>query len=348
MQDPSNIVRTMWHGSPLSVFELLSLLSFARCGHKVELYAYSNLKVPSGIRLCDANAVLPESRVFSNTGGWWHGTFAAFSDIFRYKLLYEKGGIWADLDTLCLKSLRDLPDECVGWVDNSSVGIGIMKFPAGSRLCEEFYSSAIAAGEYRAFGAENIGPALVTRLLAEGRHACNPLPISAFYPIHLSEASKLFDPEEVAYCEERTKTSYSVHWWNNVLKGIGVQKEELPPMGSFLRLKAEEVFFGTSDLKASSTSANYNHESAHQQSEPERQIAEITEKLDEALREWNLVRNEYENLLASTSWRITHPLRLVAAQLPVGLRQHFRRTLKAATHWSTKRRFEWLRRHERF
>jgi hypothetical protein len=196
----------MWHGSPLSIFEELSLLSFARCGHEVELYAYSDLKVPTGIRLCDANTVLPASRVLSNKRGWFKGSFAGFSDIFRYKLLYEKGGIWADVDTLCLRSLQDLPGECVGWADESAMACGIMKFPAGSLLCEELYKTAETLGEDLPHGES--GPSLLTRVLAEGKHACERLPVSTFYPIHWLEAQKIFDPEEAAYCGEKTRTSY--------------------------------------------------------------------------------------------------------------------------------------------
>ena len=33
-------------------------------------------------------------------------TFLPFSDIFRYKMLYENGGYWVDLDMICLKKLN--------------------------------------------------------------------------------------------------------------------------------------------------------------------------------------------------------------------------------------------------
>jgi hypothetical protein len=83
---------------------------------------------------------------------------------------------------------------------------GIMKFPAGSLLCEELYKTAETLGEDLPHGES--GPSLLTRVLAEGKHACERLPVSTFYPIHWLEAQKIFDPEEAAYCGEKTRTSY--------------------------------------------------------------------------------------------------------------------------------------------
>ncbi len=62
----------------------------------------------------------------------------------------------------------------------------------------------------------------------------------------------------------------------------------------------------------------------------------------------DLARSEQDKMLASTSWRVTYPLRLVAAHLRGRLRQYLRHALKvawwvAATPWGTKRRLQWLR-----
>ena len=92
----NNIVRTLWHGGALSVFEELSLTSFVRCGHEVELYSYDDVSVPHGVRLCDASEIMPLSEVYSYPHGIATGSFAAFSNLFRFKLLHRKGGIWSD------------------------------------------------------------------------------------------------------------------------------------------------------------------------------------------------------------------------------------------------------------
>jgi len=237
----------MWHGSPLSVLEKLSLLSFLKCGHEVELYAYRDMTVPVGVRLCDANAILSESEIFTYQQGHSKGSFTAFSNLFRYMMMYEKGGIWVDLDNLCLHPLHQLPTACVGREDEGSINGGLMKFPARHPLMKVASEKTAEMGRSINFG--DAGPRLLTRLLEQGDYSCEVLPIPAFYPLHWTEAAKLIKPEELPLCEERTKASYSVHWWNTYLNIIRFQKQALPPKGSFLYEKAKSVF-GDEELKA--------------------------------------------------------------------------------------------------
>lgn len=239
-KNSSNIVRAMWHGSPLSVFENLCLRSFLKCEHEVELYAYREMEVPVGVRLCDANAIFPEAEIFTYQTGPSKGSFTAFSNLFRYKLLYENGGIWVDLDTLCLHPFHQLPTACAGREDEGSIGTGVMKFPARHPLMRAAYEKATALGRNINFG--DAGPNLLTRLLEQGDYSCEVLPIPAFNPLHWTEAARLIKPEELSLCEERTRASYSVHWWNTYLRLIRFQKEALPPKGSFLHERAKFVF----------------------------------------------------------------------------------------------------------
>jgi Glycosyltransferase sugar-binding region containing DXD motif/Alpha 1,4-glycosyltransferase conserved region len=252
MSDNTNTVRTMWHGSSLSVYEELSLLSFVKSGHEVELYAYDDLSHPPGVKLCDANEVLPASDVFSYKEGWGKGSFAAFSDVFRYKLLYEKGGIWADLDILCLRPLDDLPNAFVGRVSKNALGTGMIKLPTGDALGLELYQKSLALGRDFRFG--EAGPDLINNVLQKGGFSCQILPPETFYPIGWNEATLLIDPSEGPNCSRRTQTSHCVHWWNTILKGVGLPREALPPKGSFLYSEAERVF-GHSKLKAWSSDA---------------------------------------------------------------------------------------------
>ena len=104
-------------------FRELCLRSFLQCGHAVELYTYDEVEAPPGVRLCDANAVLPELEVFAYADGPAKGSFAAFSNLIRFKILAEKGGIWADADMLCLKPLHHLPEAWPVKFANSRPGI---------------------------------------------------------------------------------------------------------------------------------------------------------------------------------------------------------------------------------
>ncbi len=105
-------VHGLWIGTELSILELLTLQSFINQGHEFFLWVYDEIKtpLPVEVKIKDANEILPASKIFryKNTNKYGHGqgSVAGFSDLFRYKLLYEKGGWWADMDVTCLKPLE--------------------------------------------------------------------------------------------------------------------------------------------------------------------------------------------------------------------------------------------------
>ena len=110
IEDHSNrIINSLWVGDKLSFLELLTLKSFIANGHVFHLWTYNKLKteLPQGVVICDAETVLPKSSVFKYPNkariDWGSCSYAGFSDIFRYKLLYDKGGWWVDMDVTCLK-----------------------------------------------------------------------------------------------------------------------------------------------------------------------------------------------------------------------------------------------------
>ena len=96
------IVQSLWIGAELSTLEVLCCQSFIKCGHIFHLYTYEEVKnIPKGVKVIDAEKILPfeELKMIQKDQ-------LPFSDIFRYKMLYEKGGYWVDLDMICLKKLN--------------------------------------------------------------------------------------------------------------------------------------------------------------------------------------------------------------------------------------------------
>src|SRR5688500_8391522 len=148
MRDDNRIVHGLWIGDQLSKLEQLTLRSFARHGHEFHLWVYTTLRtpLPQGVIVRDANTVLPITSVFRKLNadpdtGVGRGSVSLFSDLFRYKLLYEHGGYWADLDVTCLKPL----DFCEPYVfRDHRVGVvgNIMKCPQGSRLMHDTYQQS--------------------------------------------------------------------------------------------------------------------------------------------------------------------------------------------------------------
>src|SRR5437879_6295287 len=129
----NKIIQGLWIGPELSVMEQLSISSFLLNQHEYHLYVYDEPRnVPLGAVVRDAAEILPPSRIFQ----YKHfPTYAGFANFFRYKLLLERGGWWADTDTICLKPF-DFPEQHVFASEISNghevVTSGIIKAPIGS------------------------------------------------------------------------------------------------------------------------------------------------------------------------------------------------------------------------
>ena len=138
------VVNGLWIGPKLPPMALLTIHSFLRHGAEFKLWTYESIEnVPAGCVLEDANEVLPEDRVFSYTGGPGEGSVAGFSDIFRAKLLYDKGGWWTDMDVTLMQDINTITEEDYlfrkHW-NNVCVG-NFMKVPAQSPVMRAYYDS---------------------------------------------------------------------------------------------------------------------------------------------------------------------------------------------------------------
>lgn len=107
------VVQGLWVGEAISNFHRLCVESFIRNGHCFVLYTYGPVKnLPVGVVVKDANKIVPASLIYQ-----YDGSYAGFSDLFRNKLLYAKGGWYVDLDIFCLKRF-DVPAEVVFSMDH--------------------------------------------------------------------------------------------------------------------------------------------------------------------------------------------------------------------------------------
>ena len=97
----NRVIQGLWIGSRLSPMEEISIRSFLANGHEYHLYAYSRIEnLPEGTILRDANEIVSSEKIFKYRD---YDSYAGFSNHFRYKLLLQNGGWWADLDLICLK-----------------------------------------------------------------------------------------------------------------------------------------------------------------------------------------------------------------------------------------------------
>lgn len=152
LRDDNRVVHGMWYGTTLSKLELLTMHSFVGCGHEFHLWAYDDLSAyafPRGVVVRDANAIIPRSGVFAKrqidreTGVGRGSVAAPFSDLFRYRLLLEHGGIWADMDVTCLRPL-DFEGPYAFRPHRVGVVGSILKAPAQSELLRRAYEETAA------------------------------------------------------------------------------------------------------------------------------------------------------------------------------------------------------------
>ncbi len=152
--DSNRIIHGMWVGSTLSRLELLTLSSFLHFGHDFHLWAYGEIKtpLPKGVQLRDAAEIIPRERVFRKTDydpetGVGKGSYGApFSDLFRYRLLHEHGGIWVDMDVTCLRPFDFSEDYVFRSHRIGAVG-SIIKCPRGSPLMRDTYDEVAAVAD---------------------------------------------------------------------------------------------------------------------------------------------------------------------------------------------------------
>lgn len=232
IEDKNNkSIQSLWIGEEFSNIEKLSAYSYIKNNHKYDLYCYQDVKgVPEGVNIIDANQIIPESEIFTYKSGAGKGSFSAFSNIFRYKLIYEKGGYWSDTDVVCLRGFDFNRDYVFGnEIASIQNGIAYGKTIASSffyckpnseimksclDVCESKDKDKVVWGE--------IGPKLLGEKVKEYNLTNHTEEHYIFNPIPWSQIDFLFN--ENANFEEIENNCYCLHLWNEVWRRNGVDK----------------------------------------------------------------------------------------------------------------------------
>jgi hypothetical protein len=237
---PPHTFQSFWWDKALSPYELLCLKSFIACGFGFDLYTFNpHITVPAGVRVCNASEILPLKDVFvSDAEGFGHGSPAAFTNLFRYKLLADRGGWWCDTDVVCLS--KDIPffAEFFAYQDDDHINNALLYFKPHHSVMIRCFDEAAKAG--RNVGAVESGPLLLTRVLHEFGCANYAAPPDVCYPIHFTQFFDVLRSSEKSRIIERTKSALFLHLWNALFDHAGVQKHRLPPKNSFLRRLIEQ------------------------------------------------------------------------------------------------------------
>lgn len=135
-------------------------------------------------------------------------THAGRSDVLRYEVVAQFGGIYVDTDVEPLRSFEPLLDEpFAGWEDRNMICPTVIGAPAGHPATEALVRYLPDWERMHRGKPPNkaTGPYFLT---AQWRHRKDVrlLPPSAFYPVHWSDKASLGGP----YPPE----SFAVHHWN--------------------------------------------------------------------------------------------------------------------------------------
>src|ERR1044071_5971092 len=235
MMAENRIVQGLWVGAELSVMEKMSIASFLMNGHEYHLYTYEDVKnIPAGTVVKDASEVLPSSMIFQYRD---FKSYAGFSNFFRYKLLLERGGWWADTDMICLRPF----DFAAAHVFSSEMSegqelitSGIIKTPPDSpamayawQTCREKNIENLVWGE--------TGPRLINDAVRRCSLENFVQPSEVFCPIGYSEWDRVLEPTQVWSFD---KTTHALHLWNEMWRRAGADKnQKYPPQCLYEELK---------------------------------------------------------------------------------------------------------------
>ena len=230
------IVQGLWVGNVdaiiniLGVFEQLSIMSYMAKGHTFWLYTYGPMKgVPRGCIIKDANEIIPKSEIFFYSAQQalaGKKTPVAFSNMFRYKMLYDRGGYWVDMDMICVKA-HNFKEPYVfssEWGQHGEVKInaGVIKCPAGSEIMKYCYEVCLTKDKTQLEWGE-IGPNLVAEAVNKFkfmRFVKNP---DCFCPVTYNELDKLLDPYQMTILPNY----YGIHLWNEIWRKNNLDKNTL-------------------------------------------------------------------------------------------------------------------------
>jgi len=95
-----------WAYGGIGKMETICIKSFLKNGFNLNIWTYGDNEINiEGVSIRNAREIIPESSVFLNKAG----SYASFSDLFRYSLLCLYGGLWVDTDVVALKHANQIP-----------------------------------------------------------------------------------------------------------------------------------------------------------------------------------------------------------------------------------------------
>jgi hypothetical protein len=219
----SNIVQALWIGDRLSVMERLSIRSFLHQGHEFHLYLYGPCEgVPEGTTVRDGNEFLDGREIHRYQGGYGKGSPSLIANLFRYEVLYRRGGWWVDLDVVGLRPFRFDREHVLGAArgtrGRTRIQAGVIHTPPGSPLVARCLETTRNTDLGRVRWGET-GPRLVARTAKELGMGNDQEPPSVFYPIDAADFWQFIRPGRAI------PDAVAVHFWAQLWRHYGIDPD---------------------------------------------------------------------------------------------------------------------------
>jgi hypothetical protein len=342
----SNIVQSFWIGPRLSSLHVLGIRSFLAHGHEYHLYTFDEIEnVPEGVRVLDASRLFSRENVFTYQEGFGKGSYSAFSNEFRYRLLYEHGGWWVDTDVVCLKPFdfdADFVFACERTPEQTlTTASCVIKSPARSAYLA-YCLEVCAAADKAALRWGEIGPRLMHAAVTRFDLARYRVAPEVFNPVDYFSCAEIVAPD---FDMSRLAGSSAVHLWHQKWKSHylnqdyegdpgslygELRRRYLPASGKSplaeLREHARFQQACIAELKNERDETQWALAAAERElhelrgeveglrsrlASSQQDLAEAQRELREAQRELREAQHEARALRQSLSWTITAPLRAV-------------------------------------
>jgi len=200
------IVNGFWYGSELGELEKLCIESWIKNGYEFYLWVYDlDIEVPDKVVIANANHIVAFSEYFTYDEGHSKGTPIAFSNLFRAQLLYQRGGLYVDLDVLCLKpydfNKRFVFSEQIDTGLDGDVATCILYSESvGEELFTDWTDWITAKkNNWRPIAHGDLGPILFTKLITLYNLKEYVLPKEYFCPIGWPSHKDIFDYKGDSY-----------------------------------------------------------------------------------------------------------------------------------------------------
>jgi hypothetical protein len=231
-------VSAFWHGAALTKMEQLCINSFLAHGFRYFLYVYQDPPkgVPPGVEIRDAGTIVDEKALFVYENGTFNrGSVSGFSNLFRYALIGQIGGWWADTDHCCL---RPMPVNCPEFYVQERtrsgefrVANGFFRGEPNDPMLHDCLQECWKRQKTVVHG--ETGPRLFTQAVIAYERGQNVNPFTRYLPVPWWEWQRLFYDETLAIDEWVT-----LHFWNSHLRASQLDKDGVfPPNSVFERLK---------------------------------------------------------------------------------------------------------------